>query len=381
MLPGIKEDRRRDVIVPSTSEWGSPVVMVKKDTFDEQGKPVTTYRMCIDYRRINKISKGDAFPIPNLEMTLNKLENARFISTIDLSKAYFQIPLAPQSRHILAFLVPGKGIFEWTRMAFGLKSATATFQRAMSKLITPDMSPFVYVYVDDIVVATPSWDQHLYWLEIVIKKLTEAGFTINRKKSLFARREERYLGFIVDGNGTRPDPDKTRSVVEYPAPKTAKQVLRFLGMSSWYRKWIPEYSTIADPLINLTRKSVKFLWDEKCQQAFDTLKQKLISAPILCRPDYNLEFILETDASNTGLGCVLIQRDRDNNDRVIAYASRVLSPAERKFSTTERETLAVLWSIRKFHCYVEGDHFRVISDHSSLLWLFNLKNPSGRLAR
>ena len=244
---------KKGVIKPSKSEWASPVVMVRREVVDENHKPITKWRMCIDYRKLNKVSKGDAFPIPNMDQMLNKLQEARYISTLDLSQAFNQIPVAEQCRHLTAFVVPGKGIFEYVRMPFGLKGAPATFQRAMQMIITPEMAPNVMAYIDDIVIATLTWEQHLHWLKVVIDRLNKANFTINRSKSFFGKTEVKYLGFLIDENGTQPDPDKTKPIFEYTVPKIKRQVQRFLGMTSWYRKFIPVFATIAEPLTNLTR--------------------------------------------------------------------------------------------------------------------------------
>ena len=377
----------KGVIVPSSSAWASPVVMVKKPPHPESKEGGSSsensepqYRMCIDYRKINQVSRGDAFPVPNMESLLNRLEGARFLSTLDLSSAFHQIPVAKECRHITAFIVPGKGIYEWARMPFGLKNSTATFQRAISKVITPDMATNTLVYVDDVVIWSDTWSDHLKWLRLVITKLNEAGFTINRKKSFFGRKEVRYLGFLIDDRGIRTDPEKIRPIADYPIPKNLKQLRKFIGMCSWYRKFIRDFATICEPLNSLTRKDVPYIWSEECEEAFKTLKEKLTSSPILSRPKFDEQFILETDASQTGLGAVLLQR-YDNSEKVIAYASRALTAQERKFSTTELEMLAILWAIRKHRCYVEGEKFLVVTDHHSLKYMLSLRNPCGRLAR
>ena len=189
------------------------------------------------------------------------------------------------------------------------------------------------------------------------------------------------MGFIVDESGTRFDPDKISPIMEYPRPKNMKQLRRYLGMCSWFLRYLPKYSTIAESLLKLTRKDVPYVWDTACEDAFCILREKLTSAPILARPSFQKEYVIECDASNTGLDSVLLQREEDGSPRVIAYASRTLTASERIFFVTERELLAILFSIRKFRCYVKEDHFRVISDHSCLQWIFKLQNPSGRLAR
>jgi len=214
------------IIEPSFSEWSNPIVMVKK--------PNGKYRFCLDFRKVNSLSKKDAYPLPQMNSILNKLRSAHYISTIDLSQAYFQIPLARESRDVTAFSVPGKGLYHFTRRPYGLTGAPATFQRLLDKLIGPEMEPFAFAYLDDIVVATPSFEDHLVWLSKVLDKISAAGLTINPEKCEFCRSQVKYLGFIVQRDGLVTDPDKTRPVVDYPTPRNIKQLRRFLGMSSWY---------------------------------------------------------------------------------------------------------------------------------------------------
>ncbi|XP_039309912.1 uncharacterized protein K02A2.6-like [Solenopsis invicta] len=213
------------IIEPSFSEWSNPIVMVKK----AMGK----YRFCLDFQKINSISKKDAYPLPNMNGILDKLRPAQYISTIDLSQAYFQIPLAKESREITAFSVPGKGLYHFTRMPYGLTGASATFQRLLDKLIGPEMEPHAFAYLDDIVVVTSTFEERLEWLRRVLDKIAAAGLTINPGKCEFCRSHVRYLGFVVQREGLTIDPDKVQPILEYPAPRNLKQLRRFLGMSSW----------------------------------------------------------------------------------------------------------------------------------------------------
>ncbi|CAB0039129.1 unnamed protein product [Trichogramma brassicae] len=242
------------------------------------------------------------------------------------------------------------------------------------------MEPVAFAYIDDIIIATATYAEHLKWLEHVLKRINQAGLTINRDKSFFCRSEVKYLGVIVDKNGFRPDPDKIAPVTEMTAPKTLKQLRRFLGMASWYRKFLENFATIADPLNRLLKKNTKYIWGEEQQAAFERIKALIASAPMLSRPSFEHEFVVQTDASDSGLGAVLTQTI-DGEEKVLCFASRTLNKAERNYSVTERECLAVLWAIQKFRPYVEGYRFRVITDHSSLRWLHNLRNPTGKLSR
>nr|XP_011313386.1 PREDICTED: uncharacterized protein LOC105272851 [Fopius arisanus] len=311
---------------------------------------------------------------------LDELRQANYISTLDLSAAYWQIPLAEDSKEITAFTVPGRGFFQFERMPYGLTNAPATFQRALDKIIGPEMYPQVFVYLDDIIIVSSTFQDHLEWLGRVLDKIRDHGLSINREKSVFCRTEVKYLGFVVNSAGLQVDPDKTAAVVEFPAPKNLKQIRRFLGMASWYRRFIPEFATVAQPLTRLTKVKQPWVWETEQQEAFEALKKHLTSAPTLACPDFSLHFTLQTDASSVGLGAVLTQV-HEEQERVIAYASRSLTDPETKYTVTEQECLAVVWAVEKFHCYLEGYPFTVITDHSSLRWLHNMKDPAGRLAR
>lgn len=369
----VKQLLKDDIIEPSTSSWSSPVVLIKKG----EGK----YRFCIDFRKLNAVTTISARPMPFMDSILRKLRNARYISTIDLSSAFNQVPIKPEHRHYTAFTVPNLGLFQYKTMPFGLSGAPATFQSLMDKIIGPDLEPFVFYYLDDIIIATDSFEQHTALLRVILSKLKASGLTINREKSHFCRDEVRYLGVLVNRDGYRPDPDKIAPIVQFPVPNTLKKLRSFLGAAGWYRKFIPNFATLAEPLVSLTRKDVKFTWTSAQQLAFDQLKAQMASAPILSRPEPGDDrFVIQTDASNTGLGAVLSQVV-DGEERILEFASRTMTPQERNYSVSERECLAVLWAVRKFRSYIEGYKFKVITDHSSLKWLHNLKNPTGRLAR
>ncbi|CAB0034358.1 unnamed protein product [Trichogramma brassicae] len=206
---------RQGIVKPSKSSWASPVVMVKK----ANGK----YRFCVDDRKLNAVTKVSARPIPNMDSILRKLRTARYITTLDLSQAYHQVRIKEEHRHLTAFAVPGRGLYEWVRMAFGLAGAPATFQSLMDSIIGPDLEPYAFAYLDDIIIATSTFEQHKEVLADVLTRLTQAGLTINREKSHFCRQEVKYLGVLVDRDGYRPDPEKIEPIVKFPTPKTLKQ--------------------------------------------------------------------------------------------------------------------------------------------------------------
>lgn len=361
-----------DFVEPCNSPWASPVVMVRKND---------SYRFCIDFRRLNAITRKDSYPLPNMTYLLDSLRQARYLSKIDLRQAFHQVPLVDElSKDLTAFIVPGRGLFRYKVMPFGLTNAPATFQRLADSIFGPEFYPHVVVFLDDILVCSSDFKTHCRLLREVFSRLSSAGLKINPDKCEFGCREVKYLGFRVNESGLTTDPEKVDSVVTFPSPINVKQLRTFLGMAGWYRRFVSDFSTIVAPLTKLLKKRISWSWTDEQENSFQKLKTVLSSAPILARPNFTLPFVLQTDASNTGLGAVLTQI-QDGEERVIAYSSRTLSRTEQNYSVTEKECLAVLFGIERNRHYLEGYTFTVITDHASLKWLLNLKNPTGRLAR
>lgn len=360
------------VVVPSKSAWASPIVLLDK--------PDGSKRFCVNYRKLNAVTNRDAYPLPQVTVILDRLRDARYLSSLDIKSAYWQIPMAKESQDKTAFTVPGRGLFEFTRMPFGLHNAPATWQRFIDSVIGGDLEPHVFVYLDDVIVITSSFKHHLEVLREIFKRLRSANVTLNLEKCRICRSELRYLGYIVDQRGLKVDPEKVDAIVNIPVPNSQKAVRQFVGTASWYRRFIPDFATRLYPLTQLLRKNQKFSWTKQAQRAFEDIRSCLVKAPILTCPDFSKEFIISCDASGVGLGAVLSQRS-EHGEQVVAYASRTLTKGEQKHSATERECLAVIWAIERFRPYVEGTEFTVITDHYSLLWLHNLKDPQGRLAR
>lgn len=360
------------VIEATSSPWNSPIVLVKK--------PSGRYRACLDLRKPNALSVQDAYPLPRINHILEKLRNANYISTLDLKDGYWQIPLAEDSRPVTAFTVPGRGLFQFKVMPFGLHSAPATFQRLLDTIITPEYDPHAFAYLDDIVVVSQTFDEHLKLLKEIFSKLREAGLKINPEKCHFCRKELKYLGHIVSNRGIQTDPEKVKAIQDFPRPKTLRQVRGFLGMASWYRRFIPNFALLTAPLTRLLKKNSRWDWTDEQNNAFQEIKRALATTTALSCPDFTQPFILQVDASDFGLGAALSQRI-DKNEIIVAFASRLLSESEKKFTVTEKECLAMVWAIRKFRPYLEGSKFTTITDHQALRWLMNLEKPSGRLAR
>jgi hypothetical protein len=367
-----KEMLRLGVIRRSESEWNSPAFMIpKKDG---------TRRFVVNYQKLNAISKRPAYPIPNMTDILEKLGNARFITTLDIRSAYWQIPVEESSRKYTAFSLPGRGIFEFCRMPFGLHGAPGTFQTLIDKLINVELQPYVFGYLDDIIIVTDTFEKHLETREKVLKRLLGAGLVLKREKCNFCKPELKYLGYIVNRAGLNIDAEMVKAIVDMPRPKDVRGVRRLVGTLTWFLKFVPNFATIVDPLVNLTRKPVRFKWSPECDKAFRDLQNALVQAPILVCHDFEVPFIVHCDASDVGMGAVLTQRI-NGSERAICYISRAFSKAERKFSATEKECLGVVSAIEKLRCYLEFTRFTVVTDCYALKWLHSLKDPLGRLGR
>jgi hypothetical protein len=301
------------------------------------------------------------------------------LSTLDLRSSYHQIEIDEESRCKTAF-VTHAGLYEFNVVSFGLSNAPALFQRTMETLLHNINYRYALVYIDDILVFSETFEDHLKHLSEVFDRLRSAGLTLKPSKCFFARKEVPYLGFILSKDGLQPDPGKVKVVEGHPVPNSKTQVRSFLGICNYYRKFIRHFADIASPLNHLTKKDVPFVWSDGCQEAFLTLKKALVSAPILRFPDFNSPFILQCDASDLGVGCVLAQNIADK-EHVIAYAGRGFNKAEGNNSASERELLAVIFAIKKLRPYLFGTKFFVVTDHHALKYLLNMKDMNGRLAR
>lgn len=360
------------LIEPSASPWSSPILLVPKKNGSK--------RLCVDFRKLNAVTRKNAYPLPYISSILDKLKDSTYVSSIDLLSGFHQIILSEKSRPLTAFTVPTKGLFQYCVLPFGLHSAPASFQRLMEIVLRPLLGSKVFVYLDDILVVTKSYDEHVTLLTDVFERLFSAGLKINWDKCVFLQERVNYLGHIVGQGEILPASDKLDSIRAFSIPKDVKQLRSFLGLLSYYRRFINNFSTLSAPLTTLLKKNVKYVWTEECENSFQALRESLLAAPILSCPDFECPFEIQTDASDVGVGAVLLQR-REGVEYVIAFTSRTLNRAERNYTVTEKECLAVLVACEKFRMYVEGSHFTVVSDHHSLVWLRNFVNPSGRIAR
>lgn len=360
-----------DVVEKSNSPWCQPIVLTKK----KNGKD----RLCIDCRELNRVTTKSKYALPRIEQILSRLGKAKYITSIDLQDAYWQIPLQKDSRSKTAFIIPGRGMWQFKVVPFGLTTSAQAMQRLMDSLFNEQGE---FIYIDDIIIVSETFEEHIAALKRVFNKLKKANLTINIEKCSFCRPSLKYLGYIVDKHGLRTDPDKIACIADYQLPKTLKELRRFIGMTSYYRRFIDKFANIIAPLHDLTKKRTRTIkWTAPAVEAFENLKSAMIQAPVLVTPDFNKKFIIQCDASDKAVGAVLVQKDEEGEDKPISFVSRKLRGAEINYTTTEKECLAIVFAIEKFKQYVEGLQFEIITDHSALIWLLKQKDLRGRLAR
>ena len=360
---------KEGIIEECSSPWLAPAVFVRKKTGD--------IRICIDYRELNKRTVKDAYPLPCPDEVQDHLAGSVIFSTLDLQSGYWQLPVNPSDRAKTAFCPgPGLGLFQFRRMPFGLTGAPASFQRLMDTILR-DL-PFVTTYLDDVLIHSPSTEEHESHLKVVFDRLQSAGLTLRGGKCSIGVCQVRYLGHVFSARGMEPDSNKISAVCEWATPTNSSDLRSFLGLASYYRRYIKCFADIASPLYQLTNKGAVFVWNDVCQSAFTQLKQKLTEALVLIFSNFCPsadQFILSTDASAIGIGVVLEQ-----SGHVVAYASRTLSASERNYSVIQRECLAIVFALKQFRHYMLGCTFKLVTDHAPLQWLSSQK-MEGLLAR
>lgn len=371
-VTGLIEDMAREkVIAPSESPWSSPVVLVKK----KDG----SMRFCVDYRKLNDVTKKDSYPLPRIDDTLDTLSGATWFSTLDLQSGYWQVEIDEKDKEKTAFSI-GNGLWQFNVMPFGLCNAPATFERLMERVLKGLHWRTCLVYLDDIIIMGKDFDDHLKNLEEVFERLEAAGLKLSAKKCSLFQREVKYLGHKVTSEGIHTDEDKIKAVKNWPRPTNLHELRSFLGLCTYYRRFVPGFANVAGSLHELTQKNRKFEWSGAQETAFQKLKELLSTAPILAYPIPGEKFVLDTDASGHGIGGVLSQVV-NGQEKVVAYFSKVLSKPERNYCVTRRELLAVMESVKHFHKYLYGQHFLLRTDHAALRWLLQFKDPEGQVAR
>lgn len=373
----IETQLQMGIIRESTSAWSSPLVYVKK----RDG----TTRPCVDYRKLNDVTRKDAYPLPRIEDCLDCLGGAQIFSTLDLQSGYWQIDIKEEDRHKTAFSTR-TGHYEYVTMPFGLCNAPGTFERAMELIMKGLQWRTLILYLDDIIVMSSTIGEHINRLDEVLGRLGQAGLKLKPSKCHLFQTEVSYLGHVVSAAGIRPDPGKVEQVRNWPTPTSISDVRSFLGLCSYYRRFIRGFSTIAAPLNRLLEKSSKFEWNDDCKSALEQLKNVLVSDNVMAYPDDHGMFILDADASSSGIGAVLSQIQWDDVtqrevERPVAFASRTLTKTQRRYCTTRRELLAIVSFVRHFRHYLLGRKFLVRTDHSSLRWIMSFREPTDQLAR
>ena len=363
--------QRAGIIEPSESPWASPVVMVPKKGGE--------WRFCVDYRRLNGVTKKDSYPLPRVDECLDLVAGSTWFSSLDLRSGYWQVPLAEEARAKTAFCT-GKGLWQFKVLCFGLCNAPATFERLMERVLAGVPHTECLVFLDDILAHGSSFEAAMAALRKVMERIKGAGLKLHPDKCRLLCRELTFLGHRIGSEGIGTVEEKVRAVREWPTPTEQKGLKSFLGLASYYRKFVRGFSGIAAPLYRLLQKDQPFVWAGDCRTAFRALQEALSSAPILAAPDTELPFVLDTDASGEGVGAVLSQAWPEG-ERVVAYYSKALSKAERRYCVTRRELLAVVFAVRHFKYYLCGRPFTIRTDHASLQWLMTFREPEGQLAR
>lgn len=364
------------LIRPSTSPWGAPVLFVRKKSGE--------LRMCIDYRAINQVTKRHGHPLPRIDECLERLSGAQFFTSLDLKSGYHQLRIRDEDVPKTAFNTR-YGSYEWLVVPFGLRNSPALFQSTMNRVLNDYLDDFVMVYLDDILIYSKSKEEHEVHVRKVLQRLRDEQLIANLKKCDFYKTELEFLGFQVSAGGYKPSRTKVKAIQDWPTPTNVHEVRQFIGLGSHYRRFIRNFASIASPLTDLTKgsgtKTRAITWTEECQKAFDEIKSRIMQAPILASPDPHKPFIIETDASDYGVGAVLLQKADDGTTHPIAFESKKLSKEERGYPAQEREMLAIIHALRTWRCFIDGRPYTVFSDHNPLTYFRAQKKPTLRLTR
>jgi len=368
----VQEMLQHDIVEPAASPWSSNIVLIRKS---DGG-----LRFCVDYRQLNELTYKDTYPLPRIDMCLNALGGSRLFSTLDLRAGYWQTLIDERDRDKTCF-VTRKGTYRFKVLSFGLANAPALFQRLMDLVLVGLTWEVCLVYLDDVIIMSENFDEHLRRLKIVFERLHAANLKLKASKCKLFQREVVFLGHLVTADGIAPDPAKIRAVQDWPRPRNLTETRAFVGLASYYRNHIEKFAEIARPLHELTKKYQQFQWTDRQEEAFCTLKRKLTEAPILASPRDEGTYVLDTDASDSALGAS-VQQWQDGELRVIGYASRALSDSEKRYCTTRKELLAVIFGLKQYRQFLLArENFVIRTDHAALTQLKRTPEPVGQQAR
>ena len=378
------------IIYPiSDSTWVSPTQVVPKKSGvttvkNEKGEELSTrlttsWRVCIDYRRLNEVTRKDHFPLPFIDQLLERVSGHPYYCFLDGYSGYFQIEIAPEDQEKTTFTCPF-GTYAYRRMPFGLCNAPATFQRCMLSMFSDMVELIMEVYMDDITVYGGDFEECLTNLEAILQRCIEKKLVLNWEKCHFMVNQGIVLGHVISSRGIEVDKAKIDIISKFPHPTNVKTIRQFLGHAGFYRRFIKDFAKIAKPLYKLLEKDAQFIWEEECQKSFEELKSHLTTAPIVRAPNWQLPFEVMCDASDLAIGAVLGQRE-DGKPHVVYYASKTLNEAQRNYTTTEKELLAVVYALDKFRAYLVGAEIFIFTDHSALKYLLTKQNAKARLIR
>lgn len=372
----LKELEQKGIIEKSNSAWNSPLILVKKHGENDQ---TPSWRVCIDYRKLNAVTIPEQFPIPEISTIIENLGGSKIFTTLDLQGAFHQVKLAPNCREYTSFSTSWQK-FQFTSTPFGLMGSPFTWLRTIHTVLDGLIGKGVYCYMDDLIIHSANLTQHVELLKEVLKRLIKHHLKLKISKSLFMQKSVKYLGFIISNDGIRVDEDKTKCIKECKEPRNIKELQRFLGMCNYFRIHIKGYSHIARNLFNLLKKNVPYIWTKACDDSFNTLKNALTSPPLLIHPTYTETFIISCDAADQSVGSVISQGVMPH-DKPIQYFSRSLTEVQQRYSTTEKEMLSIILALENFRYFIFNRHFIICTDHKPITSLLGGKNMNQRLYR
>ena len=370
------------VLIPSKSPYATNLLLVRKP--DKSEPTGVKNRVCASFVKLNDRTVKDSYPLPNIQEIFHRIGQSKWFTTMDLLSGFWQVMIKPEHRHKTA-VITSRGLYEFVVMAFGLCNAPATFQRLIDTIFVPEMRTFIETYIDDLMTHSKTFEDHVSHIGKVLQTLQDNQLTVKLSKCKFAQLSVKFLGHIISENEVRVNPEAIQKVLDWERPKPGtnfpKAMRGFLGLTGWYRKFIPNYADIARPLIDLTKKNAKYEWTDVHEKAFKTLIAALTSAPVLRAPDPSKDYILHTDASDAAMSGVAQQYDENNELHPVAYWSKTFNPAQRNYSTTDRECLALVTALEHFKTLLEGHKYVCLTDHKALIYLMKNQNSTARLNR